>query len=189
MRIIAGEYRSRPLKAVPGQSTRPTTDKIKEAMFNLIGPDLGKCQLALDFYAGSGALGIEAVSRGVDHAVLCEKSDRALRVISENIQMTNEPDRFTVLGGPNRKRLSQWFLSGEEGFDLVFLDPPYKQADLSGDILWLSQEGMLVDGCVIVCESDTGHVVPDQMDQLVLYKQRQYGMSIVSLYHYQARGE
>ncbi len=84
MRVIAGEYKGRPLKAVPGDNTRPTTDKVKESIFNIIGPyfDGGYC---FDMFSGSGGLAIEAVSRGIDHAILSEKNNKAIKIIHENI--------------------------------------------------------------------------------------------------------
>ena len=105
MRVISGEYGSRRLKAVPGNSTRPTTDKIKEGMFNLLGGyfDGGR---VLDLYGGSGALAIEAVSRGMDEAVITEKYRPAIQTIRENVAITKEEEKFTILAGDNRTALT-----------------------------------------------------------------------------------
>ena len=96
MRVVAGEYGGRRLKAVPGMKTRPTTDKVKEAMFNIIGPYLEGGQV-LDLFAGSGGLSIEAVSRGADHATLVDRQYQAIKTIHENLSVTKEEDKFTVL--------------------------------------------------------------------------------------------
>ena len=95
MRIITGEYGGRKLKAVPGNNTRPTTDKVKESIFNIIGPyfDGGVC---LDLFAGSGGLAIEAVSRGMEKAVLIDQDPLAIKTIKENISVTKEADKFDV---------------------------------------------------------------------------------------------
>lgn len=118
MRIIAGEFGGRPLKAVPGMATRPTTDKVKEAMFSMIGPyfDGGN---SLDLFAGSGGLSIEAVSRGIDHAYLVDKQFAAIKTINENIAVTKQPNRFTVTKRDARAALQE--LSGQGiKFDLIF---------------------------------------------------------------------
>ncbi len=95
MRVVAGEYGGRRLKAVPGMKTRPTTDKVKEAMFNIIGPYLEGGQV-LDLFAGSGGLSIEAVSRGADHATLVDRQYQAIKTIHENLSVTKEEDKFTI---------------------------------------------------------------------------------------------
>src|SRR5690606_38226907 len=123
MRVITGEYGGRRLKAVPGENTRPTTDKIKESLFNMIGPyfDGGNC---LDLFAGSGGLAIEAVSRGMDKAVLIDKAPAAIKVIQENIAVTKEEEKFKVIRG-DAARVINNLKSEQQVFDLVFLDPPY----------------------------------------------------------------
>src|SRR5699024_12332007 len=110
MRVISGNYGSRRLKAVPGQNTRPTTYKIKESMFNLIGGyfDGGIC---LDFYAGSGVLAIEADSIGMDSAVLCEKHRPAIETSNESLKMTKEEERFTLLMSDNHKSSRNYALN------------------------------------------------------------------------------
>ena len=95
MRVISGEFGSRPLKAVPGQNTRPTTDKIKESIFNLIQPFYENNQ-CLDFYGGTGAIGIEAVSRGFEHSVIIEKDRKAIQTIKDNIKMTIDDGYLTI---------------------------------------------------------------------------------------------
>src|SRR5699024_10406332 len=96
MRIISGTYGGRPLESLPGQNTRPTGDKLKETLFNIIGPYFSGGKV-LDLYAGSGALGIEAVSRGMDEAVLVDNNHTAVNVIKENINITKESFKFDVL--------------------------------------------------------------------------------------------
>ena len=96
MRIISGEFGGRRLSAVPGMQTRPTTDKVKEAMFNILNryPQTGQ---VLDLYAGSGGLGIEAVSRGYDHAFLIDHQYAAIKTIKNNVAVTKHPEQFTIL--------------------------------------------------------------------------------------------
>ena len=125
MRIIAGKFGGRRLKAVPGMKTRPTTDKVKESMFNIIGPyfDGGN---VLDLFAGSGGLSIEAVSRGADQAYLIDRQYQAIKTIKENVAVTKAEDQFQIFKTDARKALTK-LAEKQIKFDLVFLDPPYKQ--------------------------------------------------------------
>lgn len=182
MRVISGKYGSRRLKAVPGQNTRPTTDKIKESMFNLIGVffDGGGC---LDLYAGSGALAIEAVSRGMDFAVLCEKYRPAVDTINENIQMTKEEERFTLLKGDNHKSLRNYATNQmTEPFSLIFLDPPYNKQQIEKDISWLSELQMINHQSTIVCETDSDVELPIVIDGFELIKVKDYGATRIHIY-------
>ena len=120
MKIVSGIYGGRPLKTLEGKTTRPTSDKVRGAIFNMIGPYFEGGRV-LDLYAGSGGLSIEAVSRGMSSAVLVELDRKAQTIIAENIQMTKEVGKFQLLKMDAERALEQ--VSG--GFDLIFLDPPY----------------------------------------------------------------
>ncbi|WP_328752422.1 16S rRNA (guanine(966)-N(2))-methyltransferase RsmD [Facklamia lactis] len=181
---MAGEYRSRPIKAVPGKNTRPTTDKIKESMFNLLGSYLPVGGRVLDFYAGSGALAIEAVSRGVGQAILCEQYRPAIETIEENIRMTREEAKFILLRGKNRSRLKRWYEQCQLRFDLVFLDPPYHSAQLQEDMVWLKEQGLLTDEALVLCESDDHLELPGEFEEFYLLKQKSYGITTLRLYQY-----
>ncbi len=122
MRIIAGTARSLPLKAVEGADTRPTTDRIKETLFNIIAPEVPDA-VFLDLFAGSGAIGLEALSRGAKRAVFVDHNRKAAAVIRENIRFTGFDDRCEVHCMDFQAALKR--LAGKERFDLVFLDPPY----------------------------------------------------------------
>lgn len=119
MKIVSGIYGGRPLKTLEGKTTRPTSDKVRGAIFNMIGPYFEGGRV-LDLYAGSGGLSIEAVSRGMSSAVLVERDRKAQTIVAENIQMTKEVGKFQLLKMDAERALEQ--VSGE--FDLVFLDPP-----------------------------------------------------------------
>lgn len=152
MRVISGRFRGRKLKAVPGKNTRPTTDKVKESIFNMIGPYFngGQC---LDLYSGSGSLGIEAVSRGVKHAVLVDKSNTAIQTISENVELTKEKNNFTILRS-NANRAVQQLAASKEKFDLIFLDPPYAKQMIVQEIEQLVEYDILKPSALIICEVD-----------------------------------
>ena len=182
MRVVAGKYGSRPLKAVPGMNTRPTTDKVKEAIFSALGGYLD-CAYCLDFYGGSGGLAIEAVSRGTQHAVITEKYRPALKTIQDNIAMTKEPECFTLLAGDNRQALLKWQAAHPTAyFDLVLLDPPYATQTIVADIEWLASNQLVQDSTVFVCETDDHTQLPEAIADFGLQRVKRYGQTQVYFY-------
>ena len=177
MRVVAGKYGGRPLKTLDGKTTRPTTDKVKGAIFNMIGPyfDGGR---VLDLYAGSGSLAIEAISRGMEEAVLVEKDRRAQAIISENIQMTKEATRFDLLKLESGRALE--ILTG--AFDLVLLDPPYAKEQIVANITQLEEQGLLAEEVMLVCETDKAVDLPEEISNFGIWKQKTYGISKVTVY-------
>lgn len=177
MKIVSGTYGGRPLKTLEGKTTRPTSDKVRGAMFNMIGPyfDGGR---VLDLYAGSGGLSIEAVSRGMEQAVLVEKDRRAQGIIASNIQMTKESHKFQLLKMEAHQALSQ--LQGT--FDLVFLDPPYAKEQIVADIEALAERDLLGEEVMVVCETDMAVDLPEEIACLGIWKEKIYGISKVTVY-------
>ena len=121
LRIVGGHFRGRILKVPKGQTTRPTSDRLREAFFNSLGPRIEKAHF-LDLFAGSGAMALEALSRGARHATLIEQSKEAFRVIKENIKTLGLEGQTTLLFGDAYRHLPK--LKGP--FDIVYIDPPYK---------------------------------------------------------------
>lgn len=177
MRVVAGKYGGRPLKALEGQTTRPTTDKVKGAIFNMIGPyfDGGR---VLDLYAGSGGLAIEAISRGMSQAVLVEKDRRAQAVVAANIAMTKESEKFDLLKTEAKRALES--LSGQ--FDLVLLDPPYAKEEIVTNMEKLVERDLLAQDVLVVCETDKSVDLPEEVAGLGIWKQKIYGISKVTVY-------
>ena len=135
MRIIAGRFRSRLLKSVSGLAVRPTPDRLREAMFNVLSGEV-EGRTFLDAYAGSGAVGLEALSRGARHVILIEKSPAALAVIRENVQALHVRAEVTVLRGSAARLLET------HTADIAFVDPPYEQVtQYSTSLLALSNTG------------------------------------------------
>ena len=182
MRVVAGEYGGRRLKAVPGMKTRPTTDKVKEAMFNIIGPYLEGGQV-LDLFAGSGGISIEAVSRGADHATLVDRQYQAIKTIHENLSVTKEEDKFTVLKGDAYKMLNK-LAKQEQGFDYVFLDPPYKKQQILELMEQLKKLGLLNTDALIICETDQVADLPEELADFELIKKADYGITELTFYRY-----
>ena len=149
MRVIAGSAKSLPLKTVKGDKTRPTTDRIKETLFNMLNPYLSGCRF-LDLFAGSGGIGIEALSRGASFACFVEQSREAVRCIRENLAFTRLSGRAEVAA----KDVFA-FLSAAEGkpYDLVFMDPPYDHLYEKRALELLSENGLIHNETLLVAEA------------------------------------
>jgi len=181
MRVIAGEYKGRRLKAVPGQNTRPTTDKVKESIFNIIGPYF-EGGMALDLFAGTGGLGIESLSRGIVKAVFIEKDFKAVSVIRENIAMLGLEMRSEIQKNDAKRALDGLAERGVQ-FDLVFLDPPYKLVGMYGELILRMQElGLLHNRAYVVAEHASDVTLPDRIGSAVRWRHAVYGEVSVSFY-------
>ncbi|WP_407886078.1 16S rRNA (guanine(966)-N(2))-methyltransferase RsmD [Levilactobacillus sp. N40-8-2] len=180
MRIVAGDFGGRRLKAVPGMATRPTTDKVKEALFNIIGPyfDGGR---SLDLFAGSGGLSIEAVSRGVAQAVLIDKQYAAIKTIKDNVAVTKAPEKFEILKRDANRALKELAGRGDQ-FDLVFFDPPYAQQKIAEQMATLRELGLLASGARIICETDQQAQLPDDVAGFDFVERRDYGITELTIY-------
>lgn len=178
MRIIAGKYAKRRLHTLKSMATRPTSDKVKESLFNSLG-QFFTGGIVLDLYAGSGALGIEAVSRGFDQAILVDKSHAACQVIQQNITAC-DPKKFTLLHMPANKALK---LLAEKNlqFNLIFLDPPYAQEKIANDMQQLTALDLLAQGAIVVAENDE-HTVLGPIDGFTLVKKHQLGRTVLRTY-------
>ena len=151
MRVIAGKARRLSLKTVPGMETRPTTDRIKETLFNILQPYIPDCTF-LDLFSGSGAIGIEALSRGAEHAAFVEKNPKACACIRENLAFTKLDEHGKLLNMDVLQALRT--LEGEEAFDCIFMDPPYNH-DLEKQVLEYLSKSLLADeSTLIIIEAD-----------------------------------
>lgn len=177
MRVVAGKFGGRPLRTLDGKTTRPTTDKVKGAIYNMIGPffDGGR---VLDLYSGSGSLAIEAISRGMDTAVLVEKDRRAQAIIQENIKMTKSVQQFQLLKMDAKHALKT--VTG--AFNLVLLDPPYAREEIVKTIESLDERNLLAENVMIVCETDKAVDLPEEIALVGIWKQKVYGISKVTVY-------
>ena len=149
MRVIAGEARRLKLIAPRGLDTRPTGDKIKETLFNILQPYLYD-SVFLDLFAGSGAIGIEALSRGAKSATFIEKDKEALKCIRANLENTHMTEKSEVLGMDVISFLHT--LNTREKFDIVFMDPPYRQGLEKTVLSVLSSSDIIKDDAMIICE-------------------------------------
>lgn len=180
MRIIGGEYRSRIIEMPKGAEIRPTQDRVREAVFNVLADVNGK--RVLDLFAGSGAYGLEALSRGAEHATFVENNSRCLATIQANIDSLKIPEtRFTVLRSSVLTSLPRFDKDGEK-FDLIFIDPPYHKDMARKCLINLGYYDILHGlGLIVVehfksdsLEADLGSIQPD--------KERRYGDTVISIF-------
>ena len=150
MRVIAGKARSLPLKTLPTNDVRPTTDKTKETLFNILMPDIPGCAF-LDLFAGSGGIGIEALSRGARRAVFVEQDHRACAVIKENLAFTKLDTGAELIRGDVFRVIPS--LSRRERFDIIFMDPPFGKGLEREAITALADLPLLAEDGLIVVEA------------------------------------
>lgn len=178
MRIIAGKYGSRVIQAVPTNSTRPTTDKVKEAIFSRIGPYFNQGRM-LDLFAGSGAMSLEAISRGMDKSILVEKDFKAVLTIQKNIQALGCKENCTVLKQDVFVALKKL---ADEQFDLIFMDPPYLGQRITEILQWIDEHDMLAKNGNLVAECNADDVLPLQCGHLHQVKTAEYGITRITYY-------
>ena len=178
MRIVGGELRGRRLRAPRGAATRPTADRVRQAIFNILGaPPTGAA--ALDLYAGSGALGLEALSRGCARAVFVEQAAPALVALRENVGALGLADRARVVGGDVVRAAGRLLREGER-FHWIFLDPPYAAAEMQRA---LGATGPLcAKDATVVAEHDVRNVPAEAVGSLRRSDQRRWGDTCVSFY-------
>ncbi len=183
MRIIAGTYASLRLETLKGQATRPTLDKVKEAVFSALGGMFDGGTM-LDLYAGSGAIGLEAVSRGMNQAVLVDQSHAAAEIIRKNIALLGCQKQTRLLAMNDRKALS---LLAKEGmqFDLVYLDPPYEKQHNEEVMTYLVEHGMLKNGARVVIEAKKEESYTQAFGPLQYQKEKVYGIMKITYYRFE----
>ena len=170
MRVISGKVRGLKLSSPHGNDTRPTLDRVKEAVFSMILPYIGNASV-LDLFAGSGGLGIEALSRGAEKAFFIDNNEKAIVCIKENIRASKFEDVSTVLKIDAEKFLK----STNEKFDLIFLDPPYFGDKYKSVIKELSDSHILADEGLIVVEWDIENGFTDELEGFCIEKEKKYG--------------
>lgn len=151
MRIIAGKARRLPLRTPAGGDTRPTTDRIKETLFNILAPELDGAYF-LDLFAGSGQIGLEAVSRGCTHCVFVDNSRKACEVIAENMSFTRLEAQCELMQTDVLSALYR--LDGKYRFDLIFMDPPYQSDAVRAVLQTLAESALLKENTLVIVEAD-----------------------------------
>ncbi len=181
MRIVGGSLSGRVLRAPAGSATRPTSEKVREALFNILANRVGSLDGAhvLDLFCGSGALGIEALSRGAAHATFVDGGKPALAATKANLAELGLADRALVVGGDAVVQAAK--LVPAQPWKLVFVDPPYKSDLATRSVLALPMAN-LIPGGTIVIEHDRHNAPPNPLGSLLRTDQRRYGDTLISFY-------
>ena len=177
MRVITGIARGRKLKELPGLETRPTTDKVKESVFNIVQFDI-EGRRVLDLFGGTGQLGIEALSRGADSAVFVDAREDACKLIRENLKRTKLEGQGRVV----RSDYLDYLDHCREKFHIVFLDPPYAEVFLENSLKRITEIDILESGGIIITERPLGKELPFMIDGYTRSKDYKYGKTLLTLY-------
>lgn len=177
MRVITGTARGRKLKELQGMETRPTTDRVKEAMFSIIQFEL-EGRRVLDLFSGTGQLGIEALSRGADRCVFVDVRREAAQLIRENLEYTGLSERAQVVQGDYLAYLTQ----SKETFDVVILDPPYGEEIIKKALQTITRIDKVSENGIIICENGSNFDWPSVSEPYELQKEYRYGSSKLALY-------
>ena len=173
MRVISGIAKGTKLNSIDDLSTRPTLDRVKEALFNIIQNHLQEAEI-LDLFAGSGALGIECLSRGSMHCTFCDKSYKSIKMLEQNIERTRFESKSTIINTSYEKCLEK---VKESKFDVIFIDPPYKLDIAVKSIKMILDYNILAKGGIIVLETDEEERELEELKNINLevYDVRKYG--------------
>ena len=177
MRVITGKARGVALKTPDGMATRPTSDRVKEAMFSIIHFDVPGASV-LDLFGGTGQLGIEAISRGAKTAVFVDEREDACELIRENLKRTN----FTAQAKVIRSDYLSYLKSSGEKYDIILLDPPYAEVFLENSLKMITEIDILQSGGIIVAECPLGKDLPWEFDGFIRSKDYKYGKTLLTLY-------
>jgi 16S rRNA (guanine(966)-N(2))-methyltransferase RsmD len=180
MRVIAGIYKGRRLKTLEGMQVRPTSDRLRETLFNILAPQIEGARFA-DICAGSGAIGIEALSHGAEHVTFVEASLKAARVISENLKHCGIEEGYKVI---NRDaiRAAKYFASENIRFDVIYFDPPY-DSDIYSPVMWqIANNNLLAEDGVVIVEHRRQTLLLPNYDRLRPYRQVAQGESLLTFF-------
>lgn len=177
MRIIAGDYKGRRLETPDDYEIRPTTDKVKEAMFSIIAPHLFD-GVIVDLFSGTGNLGLEALSRGAAKCYFADSSRRSIGIIRRNIEYCKATDKAVVLSGDYRRTLEQI----RDKADVFLLDPPYEAGYYENCLEKIRELGLLAEDGIIVAEHGASLKLPEELSGFTKAKDRRYGNIVLSIY-------
>ncbi|RKO63865.1 16S rRNA (guanine(966)-N(2))-methyltransferase RsmD [Caldibacillus debilis] len=180
MRVISGSKKGRKLHAVPGWNTRPTADRVKEAIFNMIGPYFSG-GMGLDLFAGSGALGIEGLSRGLDKVIFVDHDRNAVQTIKRNLELCDLAQQAEVFKTDWKRALAS-IARRKLSFQVIWCDPPYQMNVYREVMAWADQQGTLAEEGVLVCEHKRELPLPEKCGDLIRFKHGEYGITAVSVY-------
>lgn len=185
LRVIGGAARGVPLKAPDERTTRPTMDRIKESVFNILMPYITDTAI-LDIFAGSGSLGIEALSRGAKSAVFVDNGRKCRDIIMDNLKKTRFTQQATVLAMDVEKAL-RYLSKNQEKFDIIFMDPPYNMNFVVRTIQNIDDFDIMSEEGILACEHHMNENPPEKVGNLVKTRVKSYGETLYSFYEKETR--
>jgi len=185
MRITGGQLKGRLLVSPRGLNIRPTSDQVREAIFNIIGQDLHGVKV-LDFFAGTGILGLETLSRGASSVVFVDISPQSIKLIRKNLDLCEHQDSGVIIRRDLRKGIRRIHILSKQIFDLVFLDPPYGKNFIPLILSGLSTMDILSKRSRVIAESSKNEKLPVTFESLEMVDARSYGDTKISVYAYEA---
>jgi 16S rRNA (guanine966-N2)-methyltransferase len=183
MRITGGQVKGRLLASLKGLNIRPSSDRVKEAIFNLIGQDITGAKV-LDLFAGTGSLGIEALSRGALRTLFIDNSQQSIKLIKKNLTLCGYESSGFVLKRDLTRGLPRRYPQMKKKFDLIFIDPPYRKNFILPILKELSDRKSLISPSVVIAETSRIDNLPAVLGKLELVKIRIYGETKINIYHY-----
>ncbi len=177
MRVIAGIYKGRKLEAPLDMSVRPTTDKVKEALFDIIMADVPGAVFC-DLFAGSGAIGIEALSRGAEKCWFCDADRMSIRLVKANLRTCGIGDEARIVTGDYKKTLRKI----TDKVDIFFIDPPYESGVYESCLSQIEILDLLTDDGIIITEHDSRTEIAEETDTLEKVRDHRYGKTVLSVY-------
>ena len=182
MRITGGELKGRILCSIRGRNIRPTSSKVRQAVFNIIGNDVSGFHI-IDIFAGTGIMGIEALSRGGESALFLDSSNRSVALIKKNLELCGFSSKGHVIKRDIREGIPQHDKLQQGSIDLAFIDPPYGKDLIPGILESILQRGIMAEGSFIVTESVKHDGLPDKVGDFFLDKTRLYGETKIDIYY------
>jgi len=187
MRIITGKYRSRIIKMPKCADVRPTKDRVREALFGIIGEFVCGATV-LDAFAGSGAFGIEALSRGAEHIAFIDKDKRCIDIIKENLKTLNINRNEVSVIKMDAFKAFDYLEQRKEKFNIVLLDPPYYKSMAKKSLIKLDCHDILTPHCIIIAEHHKNDVLPGELNNIISYRTTCYGDICLTFYKGRNRG-
>ncbi len=180
LRVISGSAKGHGLKTIKGDATRPTSDKVKGALYNIIAAYVHGSAV-LDMFAGTGSLGIEALSRGAASAVFFDRSLQCCKIIKENLEHTRLTDKALVYNVDFAAGINKMFKDGHK-FDIIIMDPPYNKNFIQEALKLLANNDIIVDDGIIIAEHSVMDELPDNCGRLKVIDTRKYGDTMITIY-------
>jgi 16S rRNA (guanine(966)-N(2))-methyltransferase RsmD len=180
LRVISGEFKGRKLEKLEGMEIRPTSDRVKESLFNMLGVKLYDCAF-LDLFAGTGGIGIEAYSRGAEQVVFIDESAKSIKVLKTNLEKLKILDAVEVYNTDYINAISKLAMNHRK-FDIIFIDPPYLKGYAQNALETISAHKVLHEEGFVIVEHDMQDKMPENIGELNLTRQKKYGKTMLSFF-------